>query len=198
VSKRAFDLVMAAVLLIAFAPVLGLAALVVRLSLGSPVFFKQVRPGLHERPFTLIKFRTMKEGYDAAGRPLDDHERITRIGRLFRASSVDELPELWNVLKGDMSLVGPRPLLMEYLTLYSPVQARRHTVRPGLTGWAQVHGRNAVSWEDKFELDVWYVEHRSFLLDLKIIWLTVWVVITSRGVAQPGHVTAEPFRGRTG
>jgi len=193
--KRLFDVLVAGCALVLLSPLLALLALAVRLFLGSPVLFSQQRPGLHGRPFRMVKFRTMRDALDAQGRPLPDAERLTRFGRFLRASSLDELPELWNVLRGEMSLVGPRPLLMEYLPLYSPEQARRHEVRPGITGWAQVNGRNALSWEDKFALDVWYVDHRSFGLDLRILALTVWRVLRPQGISQAGHATAEPFRG---
>ena len=171
--KRAFDVVVAAAALVILAVPMLAVAIAVRVCLGRPVLFTQLRPGRHGIPFRLIKFRTMREAVDAEGRALPDEERLTRLGQFLRAASLDELPELWNVLRGDMSLVGPRPLLMEYLPLYTPEQARRHGVRPGITGWAQVNGRNSLSWEEKFELDVWYVDHASFWLDLKIIALTV-------------------------
>lgn len=193
--KRSFDVFVAAALLVALAPVLGMIAIAVRLFLGVPVLFRQQRPGLHGRPFELVKFRTMRDASDRQGKPLSDAERLTRFGRVLRASSLDELPELWNVLKGEMSLVGPRPLLMEYLPLYSPEQARRHAVRPGITGWAQVNGRNALTWDEKFALDLWYVQHQFFLLDLWILILTVWRVLRPKGVSQEGQATAEPFRG---
>lgn len=193
--KRGFDIVAAGAALIVLSPVLlGVAALV-RVNLGSPVLFRQVRPGRQGRPFEMVKFRTMRDAVDARGQPLPDALRLTRFGRLLRATSLDELPELWNVLTGDMSLVGPRPLLMEYLPLYSPEQARRHEVRPGITGWAQVNGRNALSWEDKFRLDVWYVDHRSLWLDLKIIALTVKKVLVREGISAEGEATAARFTG---
>jgi len=194
--KRAFDVFASAAGLVVLSPVLLLTALLVRSRLGSPVLFRQVRPGLHGRPFEILKFRTMRDAVDRAGRPLPDSERLTPFGKTLRALSLDELPELWNVLKGEMSLVGPRPLLTEYLPLYSPEQARRHEVRPGLTGWAQVNGRNALSWEDKFALDVWYVDNRSFLLDLKILLLTVVKVFRREGVSASGHATMPAFEGR--
>jgi lipopolysaccharide/colanic/teichoic acid biosynthesis glycosyltransferase len=168
----------------------------IRRQMGSPVFFRQTRPGLHGRPFEMIKFRTMRDAVDAQGRPLPDAERLTRLGRFLRSSSLDELPELWNVLRGEMSLVGPRPLLMEYLPLYSPEQARRHELRPGVTGWAQVNGRNAISWEEKFALDVWYVDNRSLWLDLEIIWLTIRKVIKRDGISAAGEATMPKFTGR--
>lgn len=167
----------------------------IRRRLGSPVLFRQIRPGLHGRPFEMVKFRTMRDAFGPDGQPLADEERMTSFGRLLRSSSLDELPELWNVLKGDMSLVGPRPLLMEYLPLYSAEQARRHAVRPGITGWAQVNGRNAISWEDKFDLDVWYVDHHTVWLDLKILGLTVWRVLRRDGISAAGEATMPRFRG---
>jgi len=193
--KRLTDLVLAAAALLLFWPLLLLLALVVRVNLGAPVLFRQVRPGLHGRPFTILKFRTMRDAAGPDGRPLPDAERLTRFGRFLRSTSLDELPELWNVIVGDMALVGPRPLLMQYLERYTPRQARRHEVRPGITGWAQVNGRNALSWEDKFELDVWYVDNQSFALDLRILWLTLASVLRREGVSQPGHATMEEFMG---
>jgi sugar transferase EpsL len=193
--KRAFDLVAAAAALAMLAvPMLAIAA-AVRVCLGKPVLFTQLRPGRHGIPFRLIKFRTMREAVAAEGRPLPDEERLTCLGQWLRAASLDELPELWNVLRGDMSLVGPRPLLMEYLPLYTPQQARRHEVRPGITGWAQVNGRNSLSWEEKFELDIWYVEHASLWLDLKIIALTMWKTLSRDGISQEGHATMPDFMG---
>jgi len=194
-TKRVLDVLVAGVGLLLGAPILATIALAVRFLLGSPVVFRQVRPGLHGRAFTLLKFRTMRDAVDEEGKLLPDSERLTRFGRLLRSSSLDELPELWNVLRGDMSLVGPRPLLMEYLPLYDQEQARRHEVRPGITGWAQVNGRNAISWEQKFALDVWYVDNRSLLLDLKILWLTVLRVLRREGINEPGSATAERFAG---
>lgn len=193
--KRLFDFVLAALALIVLALPLALLAWQVRRKLGSPVFFTQIRPGLHGRPFQMVKFRTMTDKRGADGEILPDAERLTPFGRWLRATSLDELPELWNVLKGDMSLVGPRPLLMEYLPRYSPEQARRHELRPGITGWAQVNGRNALSWEDKFMLDVWYVDHQSLWLDIRIFWMTLKKVIVREGIAADGHVTMPPFRG---
>jgi lipopolysaccharide/colanic/teichoic acid biosynthesis glycosyltransferase len=187
--KRIFDVVVASLLLVVLSPLLAVVALLVRVRLGSPVFFRQLRPGRDGRVFTLMKFRTMREG---AG---TDAERLTKLGRFLRRTSLDELPELVNVVRGDMSLVGPRPLLVEYLPLYSPEQARRHEVRPGVTGWAQVSGRNALTWEEKLSLDVWYVDHRSFRLDLRILGRTVGAVFGGKGVAAPGAATMEPFRG---
>ena len=193
--KRLFDVLVAALSLVVFAlPMLVLAG-VVRSRLGSPVLFQQVRPGRYGRPFKMVKFRTMRDAIDAGGNPLPDSERMTPFGSLLRSSSLDELPELWNVLKGDMSLVGPRPLLMEYLPLYTMDQARRHEVRPGVTGWAQINGRNAISWEEKFELDVWYVDNQSFLLDLKILLLTVKKVFVREGISGVGEVTMSKFSG---
>lgn len=193
--KRLFDIVVAFIALLLFSPILLIVAILIARRLGSPVLFRQVRPGLNGRLFTMVKFRSMRDAVDKQGNPLPDDQRLTPFGAWLRASSLDELPELWNVLKGDMSLVGPRPLLVEYLPLYSPEQARRHDVRPGITGWAQVNGRNAISWDDKFRLDCWYVDHRSFTLDLKILWLTVRRVFKRDGITQEGHVSAEKFTG---
>ncbi|HEY0111872.1 MAG TPA: sugar transferase [Allosphingosinicella sp.] len=193
--KRLTDILLSTLGLTVLAPVLVVVALAVAVALGRPVFFRQVRPGLHGKPFRLIKFRTMLDSVDSEGNPLDDAQRLTRFGRLLRASSLDELPELWNVLRGDMSLVGPRPLLMRYLPLYSAEQARRHEVRPGLTGWSQVKGRNALSWPEKLALDVWYVEHRSFRLDLQILLMTVAKVASRSGIAAEGSETMPEFRG---
>jgi lipopolysaccharide/colanic/teichoic acid biosynthesis glycosyltransferase len=196
--KRLFDLLVAATALLVLAlPMLALA-LAVRLHLGKPVLFRQLRPGRHGVPFRLIKFRTMRELYDARGELLPDEERLTRLSRFLRATSLDELPELWNVVRGEMSLVGPRPLLMEYLPLYTPEQARRHEVRPGITGWAQVNGRNSLTWEEKFELDVWYVDHQSFLLDLEILWRTLIKVLSADGISPPGREIMERFSGSPG
>jgi lipopolysaccharide/colanic/teichoic acid biosynthesis glycosyltransferase len=193
--KRVFDFVVAlsALLLLAL-PLLALAWLI-RRKLGSPVLFCQVRPGLHGRPFTMVKFRTMTDERGPDGALLPDAQRLTPFGRFLRASSLDELPELWNVLKGEMSLVGPRPLLMEYLPLYNPEQSRRHEVRPGITGWAQVNGRNAISWADKFELDVQYVQEQSLLLDIKILWMTVRKVLVRDGISAEGEATMSKFTG---
>lgn len=196
--KRGFDLSIALVLLVLLSPLLALLALAVRWNLGRPVLFAQIRPGLHGAPFAFYKFRTMTGARDAAGELLPDEARLTPFGKLMRKLSVDELPQLVNVLKGDMSLVGPRPLLMEYLPLYSPRQAQRHAMRPGLTGWAQVNGRNALDWEERFELDLWYVEHHSFWLDLKILALTAWRMLRPRGIAQPGRATMSKFTGSQG
>lgn len=193
--KRLFDLVFSALGLLALAFPLLLLMWQVRRKLGSPVFFRQVRPGLRGQPFQMLKFRTMTSERGPDGQLLPDAVRLTPFGRWLRATSLDELPELWNVLKGDMSLVGPRPLLMEYLPLYSPEQARRHAVRPGITGWAQVNGRNAIGWEDKFKLDVWYVDHRSLWLDIKILWLTVKKVLLRDGISAAGEATMPKFEG---
>ena len=193
--KRLFDIVLGGIALSVLIPVLGVVALAVWSTMGRPVLFRQTRPGLHERPFRMVKFRTMRDAQDAAGRPLPDAERLTAFGWFLRRTSLDELPELWNVLVGDMSLVGPRPLLMEYLPHYSTEQARRHEVRPGITGWAQVNGRNALSWNERFTLDVWYVDNWSFWLDLRILLLTARKVLVHEGISQPGQVTMERFRG---
>ncbi len=194
--KRLFDLLLSLVGLLVLAPLLLLLWVMVCRKLGSPVLFRQIRPGLHGLPFMMVKFRTMTDERGPDGELLPDVRRLTAFGRFLRASSLDELPELWNVLRGEMSLVGPRPLLMEYLPLYSPEQARRHEVRPGITGWAQVNGRNAVSWEERFKLDVWYVEHRSLLLDLRILWLTVRKVIVREGISAQGEATMPRFTGK--
>lgn len=193
--KLLFDRFVAAVLLLLLSPLLLLLAWQVRRHLGSPCLFRQVRPGLGGRPFTMFKFRTMRDAQDAAGRPLPDAERLTPFGRFLRASSLDELPELWNVLRGEMSLVGPRPLLIDYLPLYTAEQARRHEVRPGITGWAQINGRNAQSWGERFRLDVWYVDHQSFFLDLKILFLTVKKVLVREGISAAGEATMPRFCG---
>jgi lipopolysaccharide/colanic/teichoic acid biosynthesis glycosyltransferase len=193
--KRAIDILVSGLALLLLWPVILITAGLVRVSMGSPVLFCQQRPGLGGRPFTLVKFRTMRDATDPAGRPLPDAQRLTRVGRLLRRTSLDELPQLWNVLKGDMSLVGPRPLLMEYLPRYNDRQRRRHDVRPGITGWAQVNGRNALSWEEKFEHDVWYVEHRSLGLDVKIVLMTLGQVFAGRGVSAGGHATMPEFMG---
>lgn len=193
--KRLIDIVGASVGLLLLSPVIAIVWIMISRRLGAPAIFHQVRPGRDGKPFEMIKFRTMTDARNAAGDLLPDGERMTPFGQFLRSSSLDELPELWNVLKGDMSLVGPRPLLIEYLPLYSPVQARRHEVRPGVTGWAQVNGRNAITWGEKFRLDVWYVDHQSFWLDLKIIYLTLRKVVAREGVSQDGHVTTEKFTG---
>lgn len=194
--KRSFDLIVALTMLTLVSPFLLGTALLVRWRLGTPVLFKQERPGLAGKPFRLIKFRTMRDALDADGRHLPDSERLTPFGRKLRATSLDELPSLLNVVRGDMSLVGPRPLLMQYLPLYSPEQARRHEVRPGLTGWAQVNGRNSLTWDQKFAHDTWYVDHRSFALDLKILMLTVRKVLAREGIAAAGEATMPAFTGR--
>jgi len=193
--KRLFDLLAAIAGLCVLWPLLLLLALLVRVKLGSPVLFRQQRPGLHGKPFYIYKFRSMTDARGADGELLPDAQRLPSFGQFLRRYSLDELPQLLNVIKGDISLVGPRALLMEYLPLYDAEQSRRHDVRPGITGWAQVNGRNAISWEQKFALDVWYVEHQSFMLDVKILWMTVQKVVQSEGVAQDGHVTMEKFRG---
>lgn len=193
--KRLFDMFAATLALLLLAPALLLIARLVRRKLGSPVLFRQVRPGLDGKPFEMVKFRTMTDECGADGALLPDAQRLTPFGRFLRASSLDELPELWNVLKGDMSLVGPRPLLMEYLPLYTPEQTRRHEVRPGITGWAQVNGRNAISWEEKFALDVWYVDHRSLWLDLRIVWMTLRKVLVRDGISAVGEATMPRFTG---
>jgi sugar transferase EpsL len=193
--KRFFDLLVAALLLILSAPMLLFIVLLIRFDMGSPVFFRQQRPGLHGEPFILYKFRTMNQAMDAEGRLLPDAERLTLLGAGLRRTSLDELPQLINVLRGELSLVGPRPLLMEYLPLYSPEQRRRLDVLPGITGWAQVNGRNSLSWEDRFALDVWYVDHQSFFMDLKILWMTLSKVWRQEGISQQGHVTMEKFQG---
>jgi len=193
--KRVFDLLVAAAAVALLAPLMLAIAVAVRVCLGRPVLFAQERPGLHGVPFRMVKFRTMRDALDAEGRPLPDGDRLTRLGTFLRSTSLDELPELWNVLRGDMSLVGPRPLMMEYLPLYSAEQARRHEVKPGITGWAQVNGRNALTWEEKFRLDVWYVDHASFWLDLKIMVFTLWKTIRRDGINQRGHATMPDFLG---
>ena len=193
--KRLFDLLVSLGMLLLLGLPLLLLVWIVRRKLGSPVLFRQTRPGLHGQPFMMIKFRTMTDESGPDGELLPDAQRLTAFGRFLRASSLDELPELWNVLKGDMSLVGPRPLLMEYLPLYSPEQTRRHDVRPGITGWAQVNGRNALSWEEKFKLDVWYVNNRSLWLDIKILWLTVCKVLVREGISADGEATMSKFTG---
>jgi sugar transferase EpsL len=194
-GKRFLDLFLTVPALILLSPLYGILALLIRLRMRSPVLFRQMRPGLQARPFALLKFRTMNDERDEEGNLLPDGKRLTGLGRLLRSTSLDELPELFNVVKGEMSLVGPRPLLMQYLERYTPEQARRHEVRPGITGWAQVNGRNAISWEEKFKLDVWYVDNVSFWLDLRIIAMTIWKILKREGITQPGHATAEEFMG---
>lgn len=193
--KRLFDVLSAMLGLVTLSPVIIVTAILVRFKLGAPVLFKQQRPGLHSKPFYVYKFRTMADQRDVNGQLLPDEVRLTPFGKLLRRLSLDELPQLINVIKGDLSLVGPRPLLMQYLPLYSPEQARRHEVRPGITGWAQVNGRNAISWEEKFKLDVWYVDNCSFWLDLKILWMTVAKVFKREGISQDGQATMEVFKG---
>lgn len=193
--KRTFDIFASFMALVLLSPVMLVVAWKIRKNLGSPVLFHQVRPGLRGKPFRMVKFRTMRDAVDASGNPLPDSERMTPFGNFLRSTSLDELPELWNVLKGDMSLVGPRPLLMEYLPLYNEEQARRHEARPGVTGWAQVNGRNAISWEEKFKLDVWYVDNQSFWLDIKILWLTVKKVLIRDGISAEGEATMSKFTG---
>ncbi len=194
-AKRYFDIFCILLSLPLLVPGVALVALLVRVFLGAPVLFKQKRPGQGAQPFLMVKFRSMVDLRDADGKLLPDEQRLTRFGRFLRATSLDELPELWNVLKGEMSLVGPRPLLMEYIDLYTPEQARRHEVPPGITGWAQVNGRNGLSWEDKFRLDLWYVDNQSLWLDLKILCLTVWKVISREGITAEGKATASRFEG---
>lgn len=195
--KRGIDIVGAITGLVIGAPFLAVIALLIRVGMGSPVIFTQVRPGRNGQPFRMYKFRTMKNATDAAGNLLPDDLRLTKLGRILRATSMDELPELWNVLKGEMSLVGPRPLLMDYLDRYTPEQNRRHEVRPGITGWAQVNGRNAISWEEKFEYDIWYVDNYSFLLDMKILVMTLLKVFKRDGISAEGHATAPEFNPRS-
>ncbi len=191
--KRLIDLVVATVGLIVLLPAIAVVAVLVRRSMGSPIFYNQVRPGLHGKPFRMWKFRTMTDARDSRGQLLADEQRLTRLGRFLRSTSIDELPELWNVLRGEMSLVGPRPLLMEYLEHYTPEEARRHDVQPGITGWAQINGRNTLSWEDKFRLDVWYTEHWSLLLDFRILFVTVWKVLRRDGINAETHATMPKF-----
>lgn len=193
--KRTIDFILALIVFIVAFPLLVVVALMVRLKLGPSVIFTQIRPGLQGKPFRMYKFKSMVDKYDQNGIQLPDSERLNLFGRFLRSTSIDELPELVNVIIGDMSLVGPRPLLMEYLPLYSEEQSRRHEVRPGITGWAQVNGRNAISWEDKFDLDVWYVDNQSLLLDIKILFLTVKKVLIREGITEIGSITASPFRG---
>jgi lipopolysaccharide/colanic/teichoic acid biosynthesis glycosyltransferase len=194
-AKRLLDIILSGMALLVLAPVLVALAALVRLKLGRPVLFRQTRPGLDGVPFELIKFRTMTDQREESGRLRPDEERLTPFGRFLRTTSADELPELWNVFKGEMSLVGPRPLLMQYLNRYTARQRRRHEVRPGITGWAQVNGRNALSWDEKFELDVWYVDNRSFLLDLKILAMTLLQVVRRQGISSAGHATMPEFMG---
>ena len=193
--KRLIDVVLSVAVLLVFLPVMAVTAILVRWHFGSPVFFRQRRPGLNGEPFYLLKFRTMLDSHAGDDDSRTDAERLTRFGRLLRATSLDELPELWNVLRGEMSLIGPRPLLMEYLPLYTSTQQRRHEVRPGITGWAQVNGRNSLSWDERFALDVWYVDNRSFWLDTKIVFLTIWQVLRSDGITADGEATMSKFTG---
>lgn len=193
--KRLIDITASSAALVTLSPVLAVTAYKVKKNLGSPVLFKQTRPGLNGKPFEMVKFRTMLDAYDEQGNPLPNEQRHTKFGNFLRSTSLDELPELWNVLKGDMSLVGPRPLLTDYLPLYNEEQARRHDVRPGITGWAQVNGRNAISWEQKFKLDTWYVDNQSLLLDLKIIFMTLKKVVVKEGVNASDNVTMARFTG---
>lgn len=193
--KRFLDIIIASFALILLSPLYAFVAYKVKKNLGSPVFFRQVRPGLHGKPFEMIKFRTMKDAVDEQGNPLPDSERLTPFGQMLRSTSLDEMPELWNVIKGDMSIVGPRPLLMEYLPLYSPEQAKRHDVRPGMTGHAQVNGRNAIGWEEKFKLDTWYVENQSIWLDFKIMFKTVHKVLAKDDISAEGEATMTRFTG---
>jgi len=193
-AKRTFDLLLTISCLIITAPLFLVVALIIRISMGSPVVFSMQRPGLHGKPFTLYKFRTMINARDQQGNLLPDHERLTKIGRILRSLSLDELPELLNVLKGEMSLVGPRPLLMEYLDRYTPEQLRRHNTKPGITGWAQIKGRNVISWEEKFKNDVWYVDNQSLSLDLKIVFMTIIKVLKREGISHPGFATMDEFK----
>ena len=193
--KRLIDITASVAALVVLSPVYAITAYKVKKNLGSPVLFRQTRPGLDGKPFEMIKFRTMKDAIDSAGNPLPDSERLTDFGKALRNSSLDELPELWNVVKGDMSLVGPRPLLMEYLPLYSKEQARRHNVRPGITGYAQVNGRNAIGWDKKFELDTWYIDNQSLWLDIKILLKTVKKVVIKDGISEEGEATMSKFSG---
>lgn len=193
--KRLFDILVSLLVLAVMAPVMAMVAAAIAAKLGTPVFFRQQRPGLNGEPFEMIKFRTMSDARDGNGELLPDEQRLGALGKFLRKTSLDEFPELWNVLKGDMSLVGPRPLLMRYLDRYTPEQARRHEVRPGITGWAQVNGRNALSWEEKFRHDVWYVDNMSFWLDMKILWRTVWNVLAGSDTSADGHATMPEFMG---
>jgi len=193
--KRFMDVIVSLIALIVLAPLFVLVGMVIILTMGHPVIYRQIRPGLHGIPFKLYKFRTMSDERDTHGYLLPDRMRLTRIGRRLRSWSLDELPELWNVMRGDMSLVGPRPLLMQYLDRYTPEQRRRHEVKPGITGWAQVNGRNAITWEEKFKLDVWYVDHWSVWLDIKIMGMTIWKILKREGISHPGQATMEEFKG---
>ncbi len=195
ILKRVFDISISLFILTLTFPLLLIAVIAIRTTMGSPVFFRQTRPGKNKRPFSIVKLRTMDDRVDGANIPIPDAQRLTSLGKFLRATSVDELPELWNVLRGEMSLVGPRPLLMEYLPLYNERQNLRHTVRPGITGWAQINGRNAISWEEKLELDAWYTENQNQWLDLKIIWRTIWKVILRENINEPGNATQSKFTG---
>ena len=194
-AKRIIDIFMASIGILMLSPLFLLLAVLVRINIGSPILFKQLRPGLHQQAFVIFKFRSMRFESDQFGNELPDAQRLTKFGKFLRSTSLDELPELYNVLKGDMSIVGPRPLLVEYLPLYTSKQLRRHEVRPGITGWAQVNGRNVISWEEKFKLDVWYIDNRSFCLDVKILMLTVWKVLSRDGISADGDVTMPKFNG---
>jgi len=196
--KRGMDVLVASAGLIFLSPLIALTAAVIRCNMGRPILFRQVRPGKNAKPFTLLKFRTMQDQFDASGKLLPDAQRLTNLGKWMRASSLDELPQLWNVLRGDLSLVGPRPLLLQYLQRYSPEQARRHEVKPGITGWAQVNGRNAIRWEEKFRLDVWYVDHWSLWVDIRILWMTLWQALRREGISSADHVTMPEFLGSAG
>lgn len=193
--KRLIDIIGSLIGLTISSPIIVIISIIIYITMGRPIFFKQVRPGLKGKPFVIYKFRTMLDLRDENGNPLPDEKRLTTIGRFLRSTTLDELPEFWNVLKGDMSLVGPRPLLMEYLDRYTPEQARRHEVKPGMTGWAQINGRNAISWEEKFRLDVWYVDNWNIILDLKIIFLTILKVLKKEGISAEGHATMPEFKG---
>ena len=193
--KRFFDVMMSLVLIIAFFPIFVLLVLVIRFKLGAPVLYKQVRPGLNGKPFEMVKFRSMSNTKDADGNALPDEQRLSSFGKFLRSTSLDELPELWNIFRGDMSFVGPRPLLMEYLPLYSPEQLRRHDVRPGITGWAQVNGRNSISWPERFKLDLWYVDNQSVLHDVRILLKTVYKVLSREGISADGQATMQKFTG---
>ena len=193
--KRIIDIIFSLLLLILLSPLIAIISIMLKIIMGPPVLFKQLRPGLSGTPFSIYKFRTMANNKDQSGELLPDEDRLTKFGQLLRRLSLDELPQLFNVLKGDLSMIGPRPLLMEYLPLYTPDQARRHEVRPGITGWAQVNGRNTLSWEERFKLDVWYVDHQTIWLDLKILWLTLLKVLHGEGINQEGQATMKKFKG---
>lgn len=193
--RRVSDISIAIIILLVIWPIIMLLAIIIKFKLGPPVFFRQSRPGLNCVNFDMIKFRTMIDAYDKDGKPLSDDKRITNFGKIVRSTSLDELPSIWNVLKGDMSIIGPRPLLKEYLPLYSERHSKRHHIKPGITGWAQVNGRNAISWNEKLELDIWYIENKSFWLDIKILFLTFKKVFSQTGINQDGHVTTEKFKG---